>query len=98
MSLVKEVQRRSEDLRLAWETYADAEGGGLRDPGRHDAVFLKRFLDLVDLGPEALKAAMEKVEQDRIEQIHAEQSHAEIVMKVKIRFPIVTGVSLLDDP
>lgn len=42
---VKFAQKSSEDLKKAWHHMCDTEGGGIRDPARHDAAFLMRFLE-----------------------------------------------------
>lgn len=42
---VKMAQRSSEELRKAWQLMCDAESNGIRDPARHDASFLLRFLE-----------------------------------------------------
>merc|ERR1712176_556584 len=43
---VKSAQRMSEELKQAWHEMCDTEGGGIRDPSRHDAAFLLRFLEM----------------------------------------------------
>lgn len=42
---VKLAQRASEELKKSWHHMCDAEGNGVRDPARHDAAFLLRFLE-----------------------------------------------------
>lgn len=42
---IKQIQRNSIDDKESWWSYCDSEGRGIRDPNRHDADFLKRFLD-----------------------------------------------------
>eukprot|EP00930_Biecheleria_cincta_P049070 TRINITY_DN34320_c0_g1_i1.p1 TRINITY_DN34320_c0_g1~~TRINITY_DN34320_c0_g1_i1.p1 ORF type:complete len:637 (+),score=79.24 TRINITY_DN34320_c0_g1_i1:112-2022(+) len=41
---VKNQQRASGAAREAWRNFCDSEGGGIRDPSKHEAAFLARFL------------------------------------------------------
>jgi len=41
---VKEAQKLSQENRQLWHQYCDAEGAGVRDPTRHEAAFLQKFL------------------------------------------------------
>lgn len=42
---VKEFQRSGWEAKEAWHSYCDGKGGGVRDPLKHDAAFLRAFLD-----------------------------------------------------
>lgn len=48
---VKEAQSSSRDVNQAWNEYCNNEGDGTRDPRRHPASFLRRFLESIDDGP-----------------------------------------------
>merc|ERR1719240_1532562 len=41
---VKAYQKQGEREKNAWHTFCDAHLGGIRDPSRHDAATLQRFL------------------------------------------------------
>jgi len=47
---VKDIQRTDPSGKAAWWTYADAEGGGKRDPTKHDDDFLQYFISQYDSG------------------------------------------------
>lgn len=47
ISQVKCAQRQSPSLKDMWHELCDAQGGGIRDPGRHTDDFLHDFLDQV---------------------------------------------------
>lgn len=42
---VKHVQRLSSEWKFEWETLCDSQGGGIRDPNRHNFDFLRQFLE-----------------------------------------------------
>lgn len=42
---IKELQRTSPQGKQAWWKWADEQGGGVRDPAKHDPYFLQSFLD-----------------------------------------------------
>jgi len=54
---VKRVQHTSEQWRQAWHVHCDTFGGGVRDPLRHDALFLMRFL-VGHIAPSTLPSAL----------------------------------------
>lgn len=41
---VKRMQKSSPQAKEAWHSWCDSEGDRVRDPSRHDAAFLERFL------------------------------------------------------
>merc|ERR1712008_327007 len=45
---VKETSRRSRNLNDQWREYCANKGGGTRDPSRHTAKFLRRFLARIE--------------------------------------------------
>lgn len=47
---VKELQRSSPDAKEQWGAYADQQGGGTRDPSKHNPEFLQGFLNHVSSG------------------------------------------------
>merc|ERR1712194_485444 len=56
---VKDAQRSSEEFKKAWHKICDADGHGVRDPARHDAAFLLRFLEDLSGQGVSLKAVDE---------------------------------------
>jgi len=48
VSRVREAQKSSRTINEAWNSYCDVQGGGTRDPGRHNPGFLRQFLDSLD--------------------------------------------------
>lgn len=42
---VKEGQRSSPEWKRRWWRHCDAYGGGVRDPNRHEAAFIRQFLE-----------------------------------------------------
>eukprot|EP00933_Yihiella_yeosuensis_P031153 TRINITY_DN24703_c0_g1_i1.p1 TRINITY_DN24703_c0_g1~~TRINITY_DN24703_c0_g1_i1.p1 ORF type:complete len:237 (-),score=36.29 TRINITY_DN24703_c0_g1_i1:121-831(-) len=66
VGMVKDLQRRSLNAREQWGFYCDAHGQGFRDPSKHDAEYIKKFLWQYDEGvtfgepaaPSALSANM----------------------------------------
>eukprot|EP00418_Pyrodinium_bahamense_P016798 CAMPEP_0179102390 /NCGR_PEP_ID=MMETSP0796-20121207/47388_1 /TAXON_ID=73915 /ORGANISM="Pyrodinium bahamense, Strain pbaha01" /LENGTH=588 /DNA_ID=CAMNT_0020800265 /DNA_START=55 /DNA_END=1821 /DNA_ORIENTATION=+ len=66
---VKLAQRGSVDVQEAWHTLCDEEGGGIRDPKRHEAWFLRRFLDDFESGAFGTK----KPAEDLIARVKAAQ-------------------------
>jgi len=42
---IKQGQKKSAEFKQAWIVYTDANGGGVRDPSKHDAAFIQPFLD-----------------------------------------------------
>lgn len=51
---VKQAQKISEEAKAAWHRMCDEEGGGIRDPRRHDTGFLMRFLEGVSMQGQGL--------------------------------------------
>jgi len=43
---IKELQKTDPIIKEQWVKYAMTEGGGTKDPARHDAAFLQRFLEI----------------------------------------------------
>jgi len=42
---VKQVQRSEPDTKAKWERYCELHGNGIRDPQRHDSMYLRRFIE-----------------------------------------------------
>eukprot|EP00931_Biecheleriopsis_adriatica_P028506 TRINITY_DN1698_c0_g1_i3.p1 TRINITY_DN1698_c0_g1~~TRINITY_DN1698_c0_g1_i3.p1 ORF type:complete len:231 (+),score=50.53 TRINITY_DN1698_c0_g1_i3:114-806(+) len=62
ISKIKDFQRSGEEQKQAWWTFCDSQGGGNRDPARHEAHVLQNFLAQhgiqVDTGNSFLKGEL----------------------------------------
>lgn len=67
---VKEHQRSSPEARDMWHKYCDEQGGGIRDPSRHNPAFLDAYLRSAGVMP----ASMD---------MHAQSHHSVLVQNVK---------------
>jgi hypothetical protein len=47
---VKEMQRSDPKAREQWGAYCEAQGGGVRDPAKHDATFIETFISNYSAG------------------------------------------------
>lgn len=54
---VKDAQRSGSEWSLEWERYCDTQGGGVRDPSRHNAAFLIAYLDRYEAARGTKRAA-----------------------------------------
>eukprot|EP00450_Noctiluca_scintillans_P026488 CAMPEP_0194532238 /NCGR_PEP_ID=MMETSP0253-20130528/69761_1 /TAXON_ID=2966 /ORGANISM="Noctiluca scintillans" /LENGTH=412 /DNA_ID=CAMNT_0039377669 /DNA_START=1 /DNA_END=1236 /DNA_ORIENTATION=- len=77
---VKEVQKLSQEHRQLWHQYCDIEGGGVRDPSRHNAEYLEQFFSQVPLEfqSQPLAVATEEIVQQvkNLQRSHAEYKDA----------------------
>eukprot|EP00440_Ansanella_granifera_P005777 gb/GFBE01006266.1/.p1 GENE.gb/GFBE01006266.1/~~gb/GFBE01006266.1/.p1 ORF type:complete len:393 (+),score=71.49 gb/GFBE01006266.1/:1-1179(+) len=79
---VKLIQRSSEELKADWHKFCDEEQGGIRDPVRHDAAFLQRFL-MTPQAAAALASFPQQLSADGEGQAARDPMHPNLVSQVK---------------